>query len=202
MSRTNKQRTDAAKQRITEQRRATEIQHLGISGELEPGVPPFLLVANRVPLSTAQQSRVDGWLATRQTAAQEEREDPNRPHNWRTPEALALVAELEMTAKQRAEERRAAEAPKREAAAAERERIRGEKEAAYDDQVVVRLVQGNPKRAGTASHDYWEWYVDRITVGEYTAKFVAKYGDEEGLRRATQWLRWDVKHKLVRLDPK
>jgi hypothetical protein len=65
-------------------------------------------------------------------------------------------------------------------------------------QVIHKMhTEGNPKRAGSDSHEYWKFYRDGMTVAQYIAKFGDKPKDRT---RALQWLRWDVKHKLVKLS--
>lgn len=90
--------------------------------------------------------------------------------------------------------KKAAGRPKTRSKATENSRKRSD----IDSMVITKLhTDGNPKRKNTDSYEYWAFYRDGMTVAAY----INKFGDKKGARaRALQWLRWDVKHKLVKLS--
>ena len=63
-------------------------------------------------------------------------------------------------------------------------------ERTTDQRIIRVLAATNPKRAGTASYDRFQWYVDGMTVAAYMAK-----------GGGTADIKWDTEKGFIRIDP-
>lgn len=66
---------------------------------------------------------------------------------------------------------------------------RGRRSPLRDEMVITKLVDENPKRAGSQQHIYWEALKDGMTVGKYRKAI--------GVKEATVRLSFDIKRELV-----
>lgn len=161
-----------------------------------PPLPSFLVYANRAPLSPERQAAVELELQrVASVAGVQPREDWNMPRNWRTPEALALLREIEQGKAEKSQARKAEQAEKRATDPA-LQAVKAARQAAVDNFQKLRVFkqrEGNPKKEGTDSFAYWEHYRDGMTVAAYLDCF-------EDRARGLRWLKYDVKQGNVRLE--
>lgn len=100
-------------------------------------------------------------------------------------------AKADVKAKKAAEKTKAKEAAK--SAAKKTNGARGRSTSIPDGATLHKIVEGNPKRVGSAQAEFWGWLRDGMTMGAYRKKFAEE-------KDANSRIGFDVKRGLVRIE--